>query len=191
MKLLGYLALALLLGVLDAFPISAQANETTWRALQKGGAVILMRHAVAPGIGDPAEFERGRCETQRNLSERGRAQARAIGRDLRERNISVAAVYASQWCRALDTARLMDIGDVKPAPWLDSFFRERSDKESRTRKAREHILDWQGPGNLLLVTHQVNISALVGSVIGAGEMIVVRPTDDKLQVLGRLSVGSY
>lgn len=187
-----YLVLTLLLSVLGALPTSIQANEVTWQALQAGGLVILMRHSLAPGIGDPPGFERGRCETQRNLSAAGRAQAQAVGRAFRERDIPIAAVYSSSWCRALDTAELMQLGDVEPAPWLDSFFRERSEQASRTQTARERILAWQGPGNVLLVTHQVNISALVGSGVGSGEMVVVRPIGDELQneleVVGRLSI---
>lgn len=180
--------LTLLLAILGALPLGAQANEAIWQALEEGGLVILMRHALAPGIGDPPKFERGRCETQRNLSEEGRAQARAIGEAFRERDISIGAVYSSRWCRALDTAELMQLGDVEPAPWLDSFFRGRGDREFITQTAREQIAAWQASGNMLLVTHQVNISALAGRGVGSGEMVVVRPAADGLEVVGRLSV---
>lgn len=118
MPTLRHITLTLLLAMLGALPLSAQADEAIWQALEEGGLVILMRHALAPGIGDPPEFERDRCETQRNLSEEGRAQARAIGEVFRERDISIGAVYSSRWCRALDTAELMQLGDVEPAPWL-------------------------------------------------------------------------
>ncbi|SDL83547.1 Broad specificity phosphatase PhoE [Franzmannia pantelleriensis] len=182
------LTFAVLLSVLAAGPVSAQANEATWQALREGGLVILMRHSLAPGVGDPPGFERGRCETQRNLSVAGRAQAEATGRALRQRDIPIAAVFSSQWCRALDTAELMDVGEVAPAPWLDSFFRERSEQAARSQRARERLLGWQGPGNLLLITHQVNISALVGGGVGSGEMIVVRPDGDDMQLVGRLSI---
>lgn len=188
MPTLRYLTLTLLLGMLGMLPITAQANDPTWQALEEGGLVILMRHSLAPGIGDPPEFERGRCETQRNLSAAGRAQAEATGRAFRERDIPIAAVYSSSWCRALDTAELMALGPVEPTPWLDSFFRGRGDQASITQTAQEQISAWQGPGNLLLVTHQVNITALVGSGVGSGEMIVVRPAGDEMQVVGRLSV---
>jgi len=188
MPTLRYLTLALLLAMSSIFSTTAQANEATWRALQEGGLVILMRHSLAPGIGDPPGFERGRCETQRNLSAAGRNQAQAAGRAFRERGIPIAAVYSSSWCRALDTAELMALGPVEPTPWLDSFFRGRGDQASITQTAQEQIAAWQGPGNLLLVTHQVNITALVGSGVGSGEMIVVRPAGDEMQVVGRLSV---
>ncbi|HDZ46390.1 hypothetical protein LCGC14_0086930 [marine sediment metagenome] len=183
-----YLVLTLLLSVLGALPISVQANEVTWQALQEGGLVILMRHSLAPGIGDPPGFERGRCETQRNLSAGGRAQAQAAGRAFRERDIPIAVVYSSSWCRALDTAELMALGPVEPTPWLDSFFRGRGDQASITRSAQEQIAAWQGPGNLLLITHQVNITALLGGGVGSGEMIVLRPAGGEVQVVGRLSI---
>ncbi|MCI0592370.1 broad specificity phosphatase PhoE [Chromohalobacter marismortui] len=188
MPALRYILLILIFAMPGALPLSAQSNEAIWQSLEEGGLVILMRHALAPGIGDPPGFERGRCETQRNLSHQGRAQARALGEVFRERDIPIGAVYASRWCRALDTAVLMQLGDVEPAPWLDSFFRERSARAARTRAAREQIAAWEKSGNMLLVTHQVNISALVGRSVGSGEMVVVRPATEGLEVLGRLDV---
>ncbi|WP_386081269.1 histidine phosphatase family protein [Vreelandella sp. F11] len=189
MPTLRHLTLILLLGVLGMLlPISTQANEATWQALKEDGLVILMRHSLAPGIGDPPGFERGRCETQRNLSAAGRTQAEAAGRAFRERDIPIAAVYSSSWCRALDTAELMALGSVEPVPWLDSFFRGQGDQALITQTAQEQIAAWQGEGNLLLVTHQVNITALVGGGVGSGEMIVLRPTGGSFQVVGRLSV---
>ncbi|MCH4811346.1 histidine phosphatase family protein [Vreelandella neptunia] len=188
MDTLRHLTLTLLLAVLSILSISAEANDATWQALQEGGLVILMRHSLAPGIGDPPGFELSQCDTQRNLSKAGRTQAQAAGRASRERDIPIAAVYSSRWCRALDTAELMALGSVEPTPWLDSFFRGRGDRASITQTAQEQIAAWQGPGNLLLITHQVNITALTGSGVGSGEMIVVRPADESFQVVGRLSV---
>ncbi|MDR5874305.1 histidine phosphatase family protein [Vreelandella gomseomensis] len=188
MPTLRHMIVNLLLVLLGALPLGVQANEAIWQALEEGGLVMLMRHALAPGIGDPPGFERGRCETQRNLSEEGRAQARAIGEAFRERDIPIGAVYASRWCRALDTAELMELGDVEPAPWLDSFFRGRGDRDVITQAAREQIVAWEKSGNMLLVTHQVNISALAGRGVGSGEMVVVRPAADGLEVVGRLDV---
>ncbi|MCZ0927564.1 histidine phosphatase family protein [Halomonas janggokensis] len=188
MHTLRHIILTLLLAIVGALPLGVQANEAIWQSLEEGGLVMLMRHALAPGIGDPPGFERGRCETQRNLSGEGRAQARAIGEAFRERDIPIGAVYASRWCRALDTAELMELGDVEPAPWLDSFFRGRGDRDVITQAALEQIAAWEKSGNMLLVTHQVNISALTGRGLGSGEMVVVRPTADGLKVVGRLDV---
>ncbi|MCP1317295.1 histidine phosphatase family protein [Vreelandella lionensis] len=189
MPTLRHLTLTLLLGVLGMFPI-AQANETTWQALQKGGLVILMRHSLAPGIGDSPGFVLEACETQRNLSSEGRAHALAAGQALRERGVVIDVVYSSQWCRALETAELMALEAVVPAPWLNSFFRGRGDQVAITQAARERIAGWQGPGNILLVTHQVNITALTGGGVSSGEMVVVRPQEEGFTVVGRLSVPS-
>ena len=82
----------------------------------------------------------------------------------------------------------MALGPVTLTPWLDSFFRGRGDQEFITQTAQEQIAAWQGSGNLLLVTHQVNITALIGGGVGSGEMIVVRPTDDSFRVVGRVRI---
>jgi len=162
------------------------AEAAAWRALAAGGHVALMRHALAPGIGDPPGFALGDCTTQRNLSREGRDQARAIGERFRERGIEVAAVHSSRWCRCQETAEGLRLGEVIPSPALDSFFRARGEAEARTRAARELIRDWDGEGTLVLVTHQVNITALVGGGVASGEIIVVRPDAGGLEVVGRL-----
>lgn len=189
MHTLRHLTLTLLLSMLGMLPITAQANEATWQALKEGGLVILMRHSLAPGIGDPPGFVLEQCDTQRNLSASGRAQAEAAGRAFRERDIPIAAVYSSRWCRALETGELMALGEVEPMVWLDSFFRGRGNQAQITQAAQQQISAWQGEGNLLLITHQVNITALIGGGVGSGEMIVLRPSVDSFQVVGRLSVG--
>ncbi|MCL7941638.1 histidine phosphatase family protein [Halomonas sp. ATCH28] len=172
--------------------LAAQAMAGTddeaaaWRALAQGGHVALVRHALAPGIGDPPGFVLDDCTTQRNLSADGRAQARAIGERFCERGITVAAVHASRWCRALETAELLGLGEVIPTPALDSFFRDRGEADGRTRAARALIRDWGGEGALVLVTHQVNITALVGGGVGSGEIVVARPGAEGLDVVGRI-----
>ncbi|XQU08658.1 histidine phosphatase family protein [Halomonas sp. LY9] len=182
--------LCMLSSLLSLLPLTTHANTATWQALQEGGLVILMRHSLAPGIGDPPGFVLEACETQRNLSSEGRAHAVAAGQALRERGVAIDTVYSSQWCRALETAELMAVGPVTPAPWLNSFFRGRGDQVAITQAARERIAAWQGPGNLLLITHQVNITALTGGGVSSGEMVVVRPQEEGFTVVGRLSVPS-
>ena len=167
----------------DAEP---RGEAAVWHALAQGGHVALMRHALAPGVGDPPGFVLDDCSTQRNLSGAGRDQALEIGERFREQGIQVATIYSSRWCRALETAELLGLGEVVPAPALDSFFRERGETEARTRAARDLIRDWNGEGTLVLVTHQVNITALVGGGVGSGEIIVVRPGAAGLEMIGRL-----
>ena len=182
--------LCMLSGLFSFLPLTTHANTATWQALQEGGLVILMRHSLAPGIGDPPRFVLEDCDTQRNLSSEGRAHAVAAGQALRERGVAIDGVYSSQWCRALETAELMAVGPVTPAPWLNSFFRGRGDQVAITQAARERMEAWQGPGNMLLVTHQVNITALTGGGVSSGEMVVVRPQEEGFTVVGRLSVPS-
>ena len=187
---LRFFTLCMLSGLLSLLPLTTYANTATWQALQEGGLVILMRHSLAPGIGDPPGFVLEDCDTQRNLSSEGRAHALAAGQALRERGVVIDVVYSSQWCRALETAELMALGSVVPAPWLNSFFRGRGDQVAITQAARERMAGWQGPGNLLLITHQVNITALIGGGVSSGEMVVVRPQEEGFTVVGRLSVPS-
>ncbi len=142
-------------------------------ALLEPGAVLLLRHALAPGVGDPPGFQLEDCSTQRNLSAAGREQARALGERLRGLGIAPARVYSSRWCRCLETARLLDLGPVQPLPALDSFFRQRDAERSRSRAAREFLAALPPGPPVILVTHQVNISALTGRFTAAGEGVVV------------------
>ena len=169
---------------------SAAGNDSFWSLLRQGGHIVLMRHAqTVPGVGDPSGFVIGDCRTQRNLSDEGRADAARIGADFRKRGIPVAEVLSSRWCRCVDTAKIA-FGKVRTATMLDSMFndRERSDEE----KLRElHAFLARRPataGNLVLVTHAQNISALTGASAASGEMVVVRLDGPRrLTVLDRAS----
>lgn len=166
------------------------ADENPWQALRSGAAVGLLRHALAPGVGDPANFRLEDCATQRNLSEAGRQQARAIGAAFRRNGITSARVLSSRWCRCLETARLLDLGPVEPFPPLESFFAERERADAQTAALREFLArPYAGPPRLL-VTHQVNITALTNVVPRSGELIVVQPlADGGVRVIGRLELG--
>lgn len=177
--------LALLLPVL-AF--GADADEAAlWKALRDGGHVALMRHAIAPGVGDPAGFRLDDCTTQRKLSAQGRAQARAIGERFRANGIATAAVFSSQWCRCLDTARELALGEVVAFPGLNSFFADRGEEARHTAAVRALIRERaHSPLPLVLVTHQVNITALTGVFPASGEIIVLRVDGDTPSVAGRI-----
>jgi Histidine phosphatase superfamily (branch 1) len=122
------LRIALLLLLLFASP--ARADD--WAAARADGAILLMRHAIAPGTGDPSGFDLGDCATQRSLSDEGRAQARDTGAAIREAGIAVTHVLTSQWCRCRDTARLLNLGPVQDWPSLNSFFEVRSTAAAQT-----------------------------------------------------------
>lgn len=143
--------------------------------LAGGGRALLMRHALAPGTGDPSGFRLGDCGTQRNLNEAGRAQARALGARLRAAGLGRARVLSSRWCRCLETAELLAVGPVEPFDPLNSFFDEASERAPRT-EALGRFFAGLGPDAppLVMVTHQVNITALTGVVPVSGEGLVLR-----------------
>ncbi|PTX54827.1 histidine phosphatase superfamily protein (branch 1) [Litoreibacter ponti] len=167
---------------LAAFP--ALAND--WDALEQPGAIAMMRHALAPGFSDPANFELRDCSTQRNLDARGRAQARAIGDAIRARGINFDRVFSSQWCRTLETARLLDLGPVEEAAALNSFFENRGNRDAQTRKTLDLLRETEG--RLMVVTHQVNITAITGGGVASGEIIVIRLTDSGAEVIGSILI---
>ena len=161
-------------------------EQAAWAALRQGG-VVVFRHANAPGGGDPPGMTVGDCATQRNLDDSGRDQARRIGERLRKEKVAVGAVWSSAWCRTLDTAALLKAGNVRNEPAFDSFFADRSREPTQTAAARELLLVWRGPGALVVVTHQVNISALTGVQPASGEGVVLRRgSGSRLDVVGRV-----
>ncbi len=153
---------------------SAEAGTNLWSALRSGGHLVLLRHASAPGLGDPEDFTLGDCTTQRNLSADGRSQAFKIGELFKANGIQSAKIFSSQWCRCLETAELLDLGPVKELPALNSFFSYFRGKGPQTRKLQEWLRQQSLEQPLVLVTHQVNITALTDVLPSAGELVVVR-----------------
>lgn len=168
-------------------PRLAQASDdqAAWMAL-KSGAIVLFRHANAPGGGDPPGMRLDDCATQRNLDDAGRAQARRIGQMFRERTIEVGRVLTSRWCRAAETAELAFPGRAIPEPAFDSFFADRSRGPAQTEEARRILLAWEGPGSLVVTTHQLTILALTDLATASGEGIVLQRRGEKLVVIGRI-----
>lgn len=166
---------------------TAEDQAGLWQAARTGNVVVLMRHAIAPGTGDPQAFTIGKCQTQRNLSEDGRRQARAIGNRFRANGIYQAKVYSSQWCRCLETADLLKLGHVEELTELNSFFRHYERRDSQTKRLRDWIAGQRLDRPTILVTHQVNITALTQIYPGSGEMVVVERADSGvLKVLGTI-----
>ena len=185
------LAAALALSVVPALTATAApATTDIWQELRTGrGYVVMLRHALAPGTGDPAGFRLGDCSTQRNLSAEGRRQAIAIGAQWRRERMPVDRVLTSRWCRARDTARLLAVGKVTAYPALDSSFTV-SDTAAARRAAqvRALIASHRGePGVLVLVGHQVNITDVTGVVPASGQAVVVKArSDGTVRVVGTL-----
>jgi phosphohistidine phosphatase SixA len=191
-RVLGWLAVALAVAAMLGLGGPARADVSAaegaaWQALRSGGHALLLRHALAPGTGDPSNFVLTDCATQRNLSAAGRDQARRLGAAIKAAGVRVDRLLSSRWCRALETARLMDFGAVEPFPPIDSFFQDRGEGETQTRQV-EAFLAGLGDATVVMVTHQVNITALTGIFPRSGEGIVVRPTATGLTVVGRLSL---
>ena len=178
------------LAALACAPAWAIEDARLWEQLRRGGNVILVRHAsTLPGLGDPPEFKLGDCATQRNLSEAGREEARRIGERLRAERVPVAQVYTSPWCRCRDTAMLAfgksedwaALSSVFDVPEKDREYTERVKKRIGTYSSREM------KGNVVMVTHNVNIASLTKLSVAPGEMVVVRPDGCcGLRVVGRL-----
>ena len=180
----------LLLSLVLALPARA-SEEAAWAALRSDGNVALMRHADAPGgFGDPPEFRLDDCATQRNLTDKGRSEARRLGERFPAEAVPVGKVLSSQWCRCRETAELMDLGSPALAPTFNNAFKLRDRVDELTAGGREIVAAWTGPGALVIVTHGANILPLTGVTPEEGGMVVVRAdpaSPAKLRVLGRIA----
>ena len=169
---------------------NADDGTSAWTALRADGYVALIRHASAPGpVGDPVDYKLGDCATQRNLSEQGRAEARALGERFRMQQVKVKKIISSEWCRCRQTAELMNIGPVELAPTFNNAFVLNATRDALTTGARAIIGAWRGPGTLVVVTHGQNIMAMLGIHPREGEVIVVAPdptSENRMRLIGRI-----
>jgi phosphohistidine phosphatase SixA len=186
-------ALLILIGVIGCGDVSTQstaAPSNIWSRLQQKDKsyVVLMRHALAPGIGDPANFRLKDCTTQRNLSSEGRSQAVRTGKAFRSRKIPVIRVLSSQWCRCLETAKLLNLGTPKAFPTLNSFFDNYKTQRQQTDQLRKYILNnRQTKGVILMVTHQVNITELIGAIPESGASVVLQVNPQgRIEIVGEI-----
>jgi len=151
------------------------------------GVVFLLRHALAPGMGDPKNFDVNDCRTQRLLSEEGRSQARMVGEKFRQSGVKSARVKSSQWCRCKETAKLLKLGLVEEIEFLNSFFDRPEREEPQTTALRKWLFEQVSTSGLILVTHQVNITALTGVFPSSGELVVIRlKKPSGIQVVGTI-----
>ncbi len=168
---LGALALALA-------PLANADDEINWARLRRGGLVLLMRHgATGAGLGDPPGYRLDDCATQRNLSEEGRAQARRVGERLRREKVPIARVYTSPWCRCRETATLAfgRAEDWEPLSSVFDFPHREAEFTERVRKRIAGYASRNPGGNVVMVTHNVNVAALTRLSIAPAEIVVVRP----------------
>lgn len=170
-----------------ALAAPAGATEAGWALLRNGGQVVLLRHAAAPGTGDPANFDITKCSTQRNLSDRGRQQAEKIGALFAARAGYPERVLTSRYCRARDTARIaFEDNRVEDFPALDELPKDESAAKEADEAVIAAVRDYSGSGNMVMVTHLENIKALTGISPREGEAVIVAPTDAGLRVSARI-----
>ena len=154
--------------------VVAGEKEEALALLPEGKAVLILRHALAPGTGDPPRFRIDDCSTQRNLNARGREQARAWKPFLRKHGIERARVLSSQWCRSMDTGQEMNVGEVEEFPPLNSFFAGRGDRGRQTRDTIRHVNAMGSDDPIILISHQVNTRALTGRSVRSNQGVIMR-----------------
>ena len=170
MKLIKFFLLILL-----SFNISVKANsnDKIQSLLKEGEKLIFIRHAVAPGGGDPVDFDILRCETQRNLSKEGIAQSINIGKLFSINNIKIDKVLSSEWCRCKQTAKYA-FNKYETKSFLNSFFSSKfsGNKNQQIKELKEYIQNWNSKENLVLITHFVVISEILDISVTSGEIII-------------------
>ena len=179
--------ISLSLKVFLFFFISLQLNasEKAWNIAQEGNKIILIRHSLAPGGGDPVGFKIDDCKTQRNLNRVGINQSKKIGKLFKQNNVPVDQVLSSQWCRCKDTAKYA-FGDFKEFTALNSTFQSPYDKNEgkQLNELYDYVSKWDGKGkNLVLVTHYSIITAVTNAVPSSGEIVI---TNKDFDVLGSI-----
>ena len=184
-----WMFLARMVAGLALLTAASPASAADWSILKEPGIIALIRHADAPGAGDPAGWRLGDCRTQRNLSERGRRQARALGDTFRANAITPRKIIASQWCRAIETATLMQLGPVEQQSAFNNAYVLHAQRADLSRAGREVLSRWSGEGLLVVVTHGDNIELLTGVMPSQGEIVAVRRdpgSPERLTVVGRI-----
>ena len=166
--------------------IKADLNEKLLNQLKEGGKLIFIRHAYAPGSGDPANFNLDDCSSQRNLNLEGKKQAEKIGEFFRKNNINIYQVFSSEWCRCKDTAQIA-FYKFKTKNFLNSFYDERfsENKDKQILGFQKFIKNWNYSGNLALVTHYVVISEILDLATSSGEIVI---TDNNLEILSSIKI---
>ena len=170
-----------------SIPLSnIHSSEQNWKPAEEGNKIIWIRHALAPGNGDPDGFKIDDCKTQRNLNEIGINQSKKIGKLFKEKKIKIDKVFSSQWCRCKDTAKYA-FGKFEELSALNSTFSPPFDKNEKKqiKELKDFIKNWDGSGkNLVLVTHYVVILAMTGETSSSGELIF---TNKSLKILSTIN----
>ena len=166
--------------------IKADTELHVLENLKKGGNLIFIRHAYAPGGGDPDNFDIADCSTQRNLSNSGKEQSKKIGIFFEQNRIPVDQVLSSEWCRCKETAQIA-FNKFETKNFLNSFFSEKfaKNKKKQIKELKKYILNWSGEKNLVLVTHYVVISEALDYAPSSGEIII---SDKNFKKIGNIEI---
>ena len=161
------------------------ANKNIIKNLKEGGNIIFIRHALAPGSGDPENFDLNDCNTQRNLSYQGIKQSERLGLFFLKNQIPIDVVLSSEWCRCKDTAKYA-FGNYKTFTALNSFFSHKFQKNKyrQMKDLRRYLKNWRSDKNLILITHYVTILEIINKPSSSGEILI---TDTKLNLLNRIT----
>ncbi len=165
----------------------SSSNNNLIQILSEGDNVIFIRHALAPGGGDPSGFKIHDCNTQRNLNSVGIKQSKNIGKFFKIKKVPIDAVLSSQWCRCKDTAKYA-FKNFEEFSALNSTFQSSFAKNQpkQLRELKTYVKNWKtNGGNLVLVTHFSIITAITTAVPSSGEIIV---TDKNFNVLGSILI---
>ena len=168
------------------FPVKADLNQNLNEQLKNGGNLIFIRHAYAPGGGDPDNFLISDCSTQRNLSMEGINQSKKIGQFFKNNDISIDKVLSSEWCRCKDTAKVA-FTKFETKKFLNSFFSPQfaKNKNQQIKDLKEYLNNWQSDKNLVLVTHYVLITELLNYSPSSGEIVI---SDLSFNLLGSILI---
>ena len=184
-----FLRFSLIIFITLTSTVKADFNKKLIDQLEDGGKLIFIRHAYAPGSGDPDNFNLNDCSTQRNLSNEGRNQAKNIGEFLKKNKIKIEKVISSEWCRCKDTSSLA-FGSFETKNFLNSFYSSKftKNKKSQMLDLREYIKDFQSKKNLVLVTHYVVISEALNYAPSSGEIVI---SDKKFNIIGTVKTNYW
>ena len=156
------------------FTSQLNASDQAWNIAQEGNKIILIRHSLAPGGGDPAGFKIDDCKTQRNLNKKGINQSKKIGKLFKKNKVLIDQVLSSQWCRCKDTAKYA-FGEFKEFTPLNSTYQSPFDKKEgkQLNELYNYVKKWNGNGkNLVLITHYSIITAITNAVPSSGEIVI-------------------
>ena len=166
------------------FSNQAFSNDDLIQSLKEGGKIIFIRHAYAPGGGDPDNFDVNDCSTQRNLNNEGISQSKLIGEFFVKNKIQIDQVLSSEWCRCKDTSKYA-FKNFKTFNALNSFFSSKfaQNEDKQIKDLKNFIQNWKSEKNLVLVTHYVVISSMLNMAVGSGEIVI---TNNDYDVIGTI-----